>query len=169
MKILLKKLKNAFRLRYFIEHYKIQIFNVGNYKITEHDELPTTACDGCIKKIRDWSSFKEICHRSSKVLLELMQKKAKCSGKDKSRRFEDKYSFLEEDSNSEDVKYLLVVEDEKQEFYENGGKFELPENVYTCDICSKQFNNCLEHLDHQSVHNGQPVFKCDKCPEVRID
>jgi hypothetical protein len=86
-------------------------------EITEHDELPTTACDGCIKKIRDWSSFKEICHRSSKVLLELMQKKAKCSGKDKSRRFEDKYSFLEEDSNSEDVKYLLVVEDEKQEFY----------------------------------------------------
>jgi hypothetical protein len=117
MKILLKKLKNAFRLRYFIENYKIQIFNVGNYKITEHDELPTTACDGCIKKIRDWSSFKEICHRSSKVLLELLQKKAKCSGKDKSRRFEDKYSFLEEDSNSEDVKYLLVVEDEKQEFY----------------------------------------------------
>jgi predicted RNA-binding Zn-ribbon protein involved in translation (DUF1610 family) len=44
----------------------------------------------------------------------------------------------------------------------------LPENVYTCDICSKQFNNCLEHLDHQSVHNGQPVFKCDKCPEVYL-
>lgn len=45
-------------------------------------------------------------------------------------------------------------------------KFEFLSNVYTCDICSKEFNYCVEYLDHQSVHDGDPVFKCDKCTKV---
>lgn len=41
-------------------------------------------------------------------------------------------------------------------------------DCYTCEICDREFNSCWDYLDHQETHNGQPVFKCDKCTEVVI-
>lgn len=38
--------------------------------------------------------------------------------------------------------------------------------IYNCDICNKPFEEVFEYLDHQETHNGQPVFKCEKCTEV---
>lgn len=47
-------------------------------------------------------------------------------------------------------------------------KLQYCDNTYTCDICSTEFVSCEEYLDHQESHNGNPVFKCDKCEEVRL-
>lgn len=40
------------------------------------------------------------------------------------------------------------------------------ENVYTCEICKKEFSSFFEYFDHQEIHNGELVFKCSKCLEV---
>ncbi|KAF5277820.1 hypothetical protein FQA39_LY18429 [Lamprigera yunnana] len=38
--------------------------------------------------------------------------------------------------------------------------------VYRCDVCSSEFDNCFQYLDHQETHDGDPVFQCDKCSEI---
>lgn len=40
-------------------------------------------------------------------------------------------------------------------------------NTYRCDICACEFTSFMDYFDHQETHDGQPVFKCSKCDEVR--
>ncbi|XP_044258365.1 zinc finger protein 502-like isoform X2 [Tribolium madens] len=106
--------------------------------------------------------FRDNCAKANEILLNWIQKGQGL------RTCKDKFKFLKDsDGSLQDFKYFLLVqhEKEKQEF-EDEINFEIPENVYICEICSQKFTNCLEYLDHQPAHDGHPVFKCDKCSEV---
>ncbi|KAJ8965051.1 hypothetical protein NQ314_004452 [Rhamnusium bicolor] len=40
------------------------------------------------------------------------------------------------------------------------------DNVYACNICSKDFTSFFDYQDHQETHNGQFAFSCSKCDEM---
>ncbi|XP_063930713.1 zinc finger protein 675-like isoform X1 [Zophobas morio] len=121
------------------DHIVEKIRECVSIEIADNDDLPTTACTSCIQKVEDWWIFKDSCLKTNNVLLELCREKVR-------RR----------DEPESEVKEVIIVKEELRE----------PDSSYICEICSKRFNTCLEHLEHQSTHNGSPVYKCDKCEEV---
>ncbi|KAF2902112.1 hypothetical protein ILUMI_04075 [Ignelater luminosus] len=82
------------------------------------------------------------------------------------KRIPKKEYFSSEDESDDDDDDKDDADCFETDFLDYAFKNELCQNIYQCEICIAEFDNCFEFLDHQGEHDGQPVFQCDKCPEI---
>ncbi|KAL3271163.1 hypothetical protein HHI36_021661 [Cryptolaemus montrouzieri] len=124
-----------------------------------NQEFPMVLCICCCQKLNELWSFRNMCLESDKTLRETLAYNSLYQH-DQINERKTQNDEIERDSinneNSEDESEFLSEEN-------FNFKIPIPENLYRCDICKNEFDQIFEYLDHQFEHNGNPVFKCDKC------
>ncbi|KAK4883131.1 hypothetical protein RN001_006450 [Aquatica leii] len=170
------------------EDLPAKILNCVSIEVTKDDNLPTTVCVSCVQQITNWEKFRNECHKSNELLLKASVEELQ---EDKVTIYilNEGLVSIEEKSTKKLKRCKLKLREEQTEIYlrsvpdksddykddidylESGFldytfKNSFVENSYQCTICSEEFNDCFEYLDHQDTHDGQPVFQCDKCSDV---
>ncbi|XP_045465600.1 zinc finger protein 675-like [Harmonia axyridis] len=148
--------KNNSQLKSILENEIItKVKACISLEIEVNNDFPSSICLLCFKKLEDLWSFRNMCLESDKTLRE-------------SKTSEDKFIKVEsydnnavewDSSDDEPLEEKIVHFSEENHNF----KFSLSENTYTCEICEKVFDEIFVYLDHQTSHDGETVFKCDKC------
>ncbi|KAF5298636.1 hypothetical protein FQR65_LT09732 [Abscondita terminalis] len=169
-----------------IEDLPTKILNCVSINVCKDDNLPSSICTSCVQQITNWDKFRYECQKSNEFLLKTS----------KTRTEKDNVSIyvLEENvphsqSSKELKKHKLELNTASTEIYLDTVKVDFEEYrddidylptdfldfpikndfmdiTYQCEFCSHDFDNCFEFLDHQHTHDGEAVFRCDKCPEI---
>lgn len=120
-----------------------------------NNDFPSSLCLLCFKKLDDLWSFRNMCLESDKILRETKIEKNIIEQNDDSEGVSDDW----DSSDEEPLEHKIVNYSEENKDFE----YSLCENTYTCDICEEKFDQIFTYLDHQTSHDGKPLFKCDKC------
>lgn len=116
-------------------------------------------CMTCINNIENWDKFKRRCIQSNDYLLNKVPNVIVAENAIEPSEIKCNNVKLPQ----VEISVINQLYDEKKDQY-NGIEPNLI--LYKCEICKKEFDTCIEHLNHQDEHNGEQVFKCSTCNEV---
>ncbi|XP_045771975.1 zinc finger protein 62 homolog [Maniola jurtina] len=166
-----------------------EIENFAGVTINKKDKLPKHICQKCLDLLNGCITFREMCQRTNKQMIELSIKKET----EITSNYEADTVALPESDESYNVPSPAFSEDNSEiwgctvcnkhfsnldsynthlsecmENTQNCNKRKRPKekskNEFLCDICGKVTRSNANLIVHMSIHENIFPFKCEQCP-----